>query len=122
MWKNNPEWLNVLFMILDDLLEWCFSVHAVSESSNYFDLFPFLEEWPGFDVPPVASESLWDTEYNPLAAKWSTGTDAPTSLQVSPPLHKMPQNCFMNDENYCKSYYLTGKHLSTFTHLNALQV
>lgn len=98
-WKNNLEWLNVLFMILEDLLEWCFSVHAVTESSNYFDLFLFVEEWPGFDVPPVGSESLWDTEYNPLAAKWSTGTDAPTSLQVSPQLHKMPPNCFMNDEN-----------------------
>lgn len=98
-WKNNLEWLNVLFMILEDLLEWCFSVHAVTESSNCFDLFLFVEEWPGFDVPPVGSESLWDTEYNPLAAKWSTGTDAPTSLQVSPQLHKMPPNCFMNDEN-----------------------
>ncbi|XP_061164811.1 transmembrane protein 131-like isoform X1 [Saccostrea echinata] len=39
------------------------------------------EEWPGFDVPPVGSESLWDNEYNPLAAKWSAGLDTPSNLQ-----------------------------------------
>lgn len=41
------------------------------------------EEWPGFDVPPVGSESLWDNEYNPMSAKWPAGPDTPASLQVS---------------------------------------
>ncbi|XP_048778429.1 transmembrane protein 131-like isoform X3 [Ostrea edulis] len=39
------------------------------------------EEWPGFDVPPVGSESLWDNEYNPLSAKWPTGPDTPSTMQ-----------------------------------------
>ncbi|XP_064610189.1 transmembrane protein 131-like isoform X2 [Liolophura sinensis] len=40
------------------------------------------EDWPGFDIPPVRSESLWDPQYNPRDQVWSTATDAePANLQ-----------------------------------------
>ncbi|XP_041357021.1 transmembrane protein 131-like isoform X2 [Gigantopelta aegis] len=36
------------------------------------------EDWPGFDVPPVRSDSLWDSDYNPLRPNaWSAATDSP---------------------------------------------
>lgn len=35
------------------------------------------DDWPGFDVPLVRSDSLWDAEYTPSNAAWSTGTDSP---------------------------------------------
>ncbi|KAJ8297398.1 hypothetical protein KUTeg_023929 [Tegillarca granosa] len=44
------------------------------------------EDWPGFDVPPVRSDSLWDSEYNPLdpVNKWSQlGVAPPTSSSES---------------------------------------
>lgn len=34
------------------------------------------EDWPGFDVPPTSSDSLWDSAYNPLetGTPWSLST------------------------------------------------
>ena len=34
------------------------------------------EDWPGFDVPPTSSDSLWDSAYNPLetGTPWSLNT------------------------------------------------
>ncbi|XP_046566823.1 transmembrane protein 131-like, partial [Haliotis rubra] len=40
------------------------------------------EDWPGFDVPPVRSDSLWDSEYNPLENAWSVATDSPPSANA----------------------------------------
>ncbi|KAL3880717.1 hypothetical protein ACJMK2_032935, partial [Sinanodonta woodiana] len=41
------------------------------------------EDWPGFDVPPMRSESLWDSEYNPMNVNnvWPTTS----ATQVSTP-------------------------------------
>lgn len=33
------------------------------------------EEWLGFDVFLVGSESLWDNEYNFMLVKWFVGFD-----------------------------------------------
>lgn len=44
------------------------------------------EDWPGFDIPPVRSESLWDPQYNPRDQVWSTATDAePTNVSDTVP-------------------------------------
>ncbi|XP_052077045.1 transmembrane protein 131-like isoform X3 [Mytilus californianus] len=36
------------------------------------------EDWPGFDVPAVRSESLWDSEYNPVGNRWPSPDTSPT--------------------------------------------
>ncbi|KAL5012220.1 hypothetical protein ScPMuIL_010771 [Solemya velum] len=41
------------------------------------------DDWPGFDVPLVRSDSLWDAEYTPPNA-WSTGTDSPPPTVTIP--------------------------------------
>ena len=37
------------------------------------------EDWPGFDVPAVRSESLWDSEYNPVGNnRWPSPDTSPS--------------------------------------------
>ncbi|KAK7503847.1 hypothetical protein BaRGS_00004970, partial [Batillaria attramentaria] len=39
------------------------------------------EDWPGFDVPPIRNDSLWDTDYNPLdpLKTWSPAAEPPST-------------------------------------------
>ena len=38
------------------------------------------EDWPGFDVPAVRSESLWDSEYNPVTHRWPSSETPNTEV------------------------------------------
>nr|KAG5711560.1 hypothetical protein BaRGS_016742 [Batillaria attramentaria] len=43
------------------------------------------EDWPGFDVPPIRNDSLWDTDYNPLdpLKTWSPAAEPPSTSSAS---------------------------------------
>lgn len=42
------------------------------------------ENWPGFDVPPIRNDSLWDTDYNPLdpLKTWTPAAEPPSTASV----------------------------------------
>ncbi|XP_070197652.1 transmembrane protein 131-like isoform X2 [Littorina saxatilis] len=43
------------------------------------------EDWPGFDVPPVGNDSLWDSDYLPLDPHnaWTSPSDPPATTASS---------------------------------------
>lgn len=57
-------------------------MHEEKEMSPFYStncIILFLgEDWPGFDVPAVRSESLWDSEYNPVGNRWTSPDTSPT--------------------------------------------
>ena len=52
---------------------------------NCNNLCALAEDWPGFDVPPIRNDSLWDTDYNPLDPHktWNSPSEPPTTSTVS---------------------------------------
>lgn len=56
-----------------------FCVICVKDRINIKYNFFSGEDWPGFDVPAVRSESLWDSEYNPVGNnRWPSPDTSPS--------------------------------------------